>query len=188
MLFFCKPNLLEHISFDDDNLILVYGKVFVTLSVPATSGNARAQNRTEAYSFLEFAGDLAANNTFNSDNLWSLEEIYRFGVQLSEYESTGMKIIIFLGHSVRAISKLIGMIGCNLIMYRGLSYEEVLLTIRPLCTSLLQHHESDSIKNSLRAICCAKCLNWINFTENFDEESEAGLQMDEYMHYARYPI
>ena len=75
-------------------------------------------------------------------------------------------------------------------MSHGLNYEETLLAIRPVFKMTVKQEPPtlSLLENALRAVCCAKCLNWINFSETDTASNDADLQMDEYMHYARFRI
>jgi hypothetical protein len=76
-----------------------------------------------------------------------------------------------------------------MIMSHGLGFEETYLAFRPLHgffknTSYLEI----PVENTLRAFCCAKCLNWIDFGQNkevIDEQSRP-ICMEEFDRDARY--
>jgi hypothetical protein len=80
------------------------------------------------------------------------------------------------------------LLGCYLILSTGLGFEEACLAFRPLSETIDRCIGNVVFKNSLRALCCAKCLNWIDFRR--DSESETMLhqqiEIDEFIHYSRY--
>jgi hypothetical protein len=72
-------------------------------------------------------------------------------------------------------------------MTRGLGFEEAYLAFRPIYC-LFERTSSDgmSVEKSMRAFCCAKCLNWIDFGQHIDgSASDHPICMDECAHYAR---
>ena len=162
-----------------DRLVFVHGKIFINIEPSASTESCAAQRIIQGCCFLEFSNELsnAAPN--------SLEEIFHFSLKLRERENTGCKIIVLLENSLHYLSRFICVMGCYLILCRGLGFEEALLVVRRLDSSLPQDRVDNILENRLRAVCCAKCLNWIDFIEVQDEDSESELQVDECMHYAR---
>lgn len=126
----------------------------------------------------------AEKNTTEEEHHLSLEQAFSFASKLHEYQESNAdrKIIIRLDKHTHLMFKFVALLGCCLILCRGLGYEEALLIIRRICCK--KHPFDDYLENCLRAVCCAKCLNWINFLSLRD--NDADIQMDAYMHYARY--
>ena len=89
--------------------------------------------------------------------------------------------------------RLVFLLGCHMIMRQGLGFEEAYLAFRPMHDVLEESSiQNLSVRRSLRAFCCAKCLGWIDFNRDFtlftDEENRTMICMDEYDHYARYAM
>ena len=88
------------------------------------------------------------------------------------------------------------LLGCHLMLSHGHGFEETILLFRPLHEWIAtpsaeqQQHVNYSFTNLLRAICCAKCLGWIDF--NADPETESTgtppIDMAEFDHYSRYAM
>ena len=79
------------------------------------------------------------------------------------------------------------LIGCQLIISHEIGFEAACLAFRPFdaliqsqCNSILL-----SFETLLRSVCCAKCLNWIDFSTDYSVQNNQGIMMDEYIHYAR---
>jgi hypothetical protein len=131
----------------------------------------------------------------SSDNLVPfqpsyLTAIYRFDESVKKILSTnhGKKLVFFSSHDVQSKGKLAFLLGCYLMMTRRLGFEETCLALRPLWKL---HDEISSVEKlvetSLRAFCCARCLNWIDFG-NHPTEVETNKQIidvEEFDHYAR---
>ena len=101
---------------------------------------------------------------------------------------TSQKLVFCDGKDLQSQVQLAFLLGCHLIMTHGLGFEEAYLAFRPLST-LFERTSTDeiSVEKSMRAFCCAKCLNWIDFGQQIDISSiDHPLCMDELDHYARY--
>lgn len=82
------------------------------------------------------------------------------------------KIIFCAGKDLEYQIELSILLGCHLIMTHGLGFEETFLAFRPLNSFFKQTSFLDiSLENILRAFCCAKCLNWIDFGQKKDEQN-----------------
>ena len=123
----------------------------------------------------------------------SLEEVYRFDGILRAGLKTSSRILVCAGNRAHHQIRICLLLGCHLMISQGLGFEETILTFRPMhamfassCTGVL------SIEQYLRAVCCAKCLKWIDFQEKQsvqnNGEMKSEIQMDEYMHYTRFRI
>ena len=77
------------------------------------------------------------------------------------------------------------LIGCHLIISKGLGFEESFLALKAFRPfhPLFEKHFS-LLESLFRAVCCAKCLNWIDFSVDATESSTQ-IWMEEYIHYAR---
>ncbi len=80
------------------------------------------------------------------------------------------------------------MMACHRIMSGDFGFEEALLSLQPLNELSGQCICSGSFKNSLRAICCARILNWIDFTKHAtaDNFNKGSIDMHAHKHYSRY--
>ncbi len=116
----------------------------------------------------------------------SLEEIFRFDRLVQSWLSTSSSSVFMVctGKLVERQIRIILLLGCHLMMSQGLGFEETILAIRPLralydscCTGI------HTVDHYLRAVCCAKCLKWIDFQRT--EEVMGEIPMDEYIHYSR---
>jgi hypothetical protein len=173
------------------NSVCIFGKLFADISCHPKSFYQRNASYSE-YCFVEFSNIIewqkrAESSTSENLGYLSLEEVFYFitKLQLFEKMNPGPRIIIRLGNDSLLWTRFVSIIGCYLIMLRGLGYEEALLVIQPLRILMPQGIGHDCPEYSMRAVCCAKCLNWINFVDLMGEDNEAELQMDEYIHNAR---
>jgi hypothetical protein len=73
-------------------------------------------------------------------------------------------------------------------MTQGLGFEETYLAFNSMREIFEIYPQSQTyFQKSLRAICCAKCLNWIDFRElAVRNDSKSRIEIDEFMHYARW--
>ena len=121
----------------------------------------------------------------------SLEEVFRFDsvVQNTMARSpVGAQILICAGHEPSRQVRVLLLIGCHLIMSQGLGFEETVLAYRPFKDMLASHSPNETwqwLQDCWRAMCCAKYLDWIDFSESQEEKIEGAIHMDEYIHYAR---
>ena len=120
----------------------------------------------------------------------SLSAISRFNDMVNNISGTHPHSnLIFCTSNVESYQpRLAFLLGCHLIMAQGLGFEETYLAFRPL-DNLISDESGNkiTIQIALRAFCCAKCMGWIEFT-NDCSECKQGTQMicmDEYEHYAR---
>ena len=119
-----------------------------------------------------------------------LAAIYRFDERINKVSLTndGKKLVFVTRRDTQSRVRLSFLIGCHLIMAHGLGFEETSLAFRPLWE--LHEHIScseKSVEKSLRAFCCARCLNWIDFGKSVKalEESKQTIDMEEFEHYSR---
>ena len=79
------------------------------------------------------------------------------------------------------------LLACHRIMSGSLGFEEAFLALQPPEEQDGGRSGSAAIKNSLRAISCARCLNWIDFSEQAtgDRLNKDCIKMHEHMHYSR---
>jgi hypothetical protein len=72
-------------------------------------------------------------------------------------------------------------------MTHGLGFEEAFLSFRSFHELFQSYAEGVSVENVLRAFCCAKCLNWIDFKAASDAENKPSksINIPEFIHYSR---
>ena len=131
-------------------------------------------------------------STDRNSGFWpiGLSEIFHFNTMITKTSKlhASYKLVLCAGSDVQAQVQLAFLLGCHMIMTHGLGFEEAYLAFRPLFT-LFESILSDemSVEKSLRAFCCAKCLNWIDFGQHIDKsQSDHPICMDEFDHYARF--
>ena len=126
----------------------------------------------------------------NSFQPSSLSEIFRFNAMVAKISKldAGLKLVFCAGPFVQSQVQLAFLLGCHMIMTHGLGFEEAYLAFRPLYGLFEQtSSEEMSVEKSMRAFCCAKCLNWIDFGQHIDgSRADHPICMDESDHYARY--
>ena len=120
---------------------------------------------------------------------FSLDEIYRFDsiVQICIVRSpVSAQLLFCAGRLPYRRIRVLFLLGCHLIMSQGLNFEETVLAFRPFKDLFTRYHTSELwLQECWRALCCSKCLYWINFSESQENDDRVGIQMDEYIHYAR---
>ena len=125
----------------------------------------------------------------HTNAVYSLVEIFKFDSLMQRATSSHVgnaQILVCTGLDQPSQARLLFNLGCHLLMSNGLGYEETLLAFRPFTTLIASHGPGQVWAESFwRAICCAKCLNWIDFKPMQAEGTCAMLNMDEYIHYAR---
>jgi hypothetical protein len=119
-----------------------------------------------------------------------LSEIFRFNAMVANLSKLhpGLKLVFCAEQDVQSQVQLAFLIGCHMIMTHGLGFEEAYLAFRPLY-KLFERTSSDemSVEKSMRAFCCAKCLNWIDYGQHIDSSiPDHPICMDESDHYSRY--
>jgi hypothetical protein len=117
----------------------------------------------------------------------SLEEMFQFDVIMQNLINRhSHRVVVCTGSETSRQARTLMLLGCHMVMSQGMAFEETLLRFRPL-QSLIQTYFNgiSAFEVLLRAICCAKCLNWIDFGFGNNDIPESGIQMDEYIHYAR---
>ena len=123
----------------------------------------------------------------------SLTEIFRFNEMMCKIERKypSQKLVFCAGRSVLLQARAAFLVGCHLIISRGIELEETYLALERMHgvfeqASLSSNH-SVSVRSCLSAIYTAKKRDWIDFRERFDTlpTKSRSIQIDEYIHYAR---
>jgi hypothetical protein len=120
----------------------------------------------------------------------SLVEVFRF-VEMSQnidLPIADLKIKLFASARGNPQQEAVAsfLMACHLIMSGSLGFEEAYLALQPPERQICRRFAA--FKDSLRAISCARCLNWIDFgtQESGDLLKNGCIEMHEYMHYSRY--
>jgi hypothetical protein len=176
------------------NPIHIHNKVYLELK----DGSWKSKTNAGLYgdfnlfspSHAVVARDLLSNAQSRTDDCpaapFSLSDIFRFDdamkKELSEGGS-GFKLLVQIGSDLVAQARNSFLLGCHLIMSHGLGFEEAFLSLRPLHVLLdrFSNECSISVEKSLRAFCCAKCLNWIDFRISANND----IQIDRFVHDVR---
>ena len=123
----------------------------------------------------------------------SLSEVYQFDSSVKEMtrKNPEFRIVFSSGAGSELQVKTAFLIGCHMIMSHGIGFEETFLAFRPLHDKIESLTVSNrgklsvSFKSCLRAVCCAKCMNWVDFRDDLGVGGVIGkIPMDEYLHYA----
>ncbi len=122
---------------------------------------------------------------------FSLIEVFRFNEMMRNIAMTNpdLKLMICAGIEPEQHAAVSFLMACNLIMTGRLGFEEAILVLHPLHQPICQYIGNSTFKNSIRALCCAKCMGWIDFQRDEEKHSIScarAIEMHEYIHYARY--
>ena len=120
---------------------------------------------------------------------FSLSDIYGFNEMMQNVSRCSSKVkIICAGVDPVQQVAIAFLLGCHLIMSNGLGFEEAYLPFRPLYATIEQCFGNVAFTSSLRALCCVKCLNWIDFRKDPIDESQPRciIDMEEFIHYSRH--
>jgi hypothetical protein len=118
---------------------------------------------------------------------FSLEEILRLDITLQNLEERqAHRILVCTGFESCRQAKTLMLLGCHMVLSQGMAFEEAFLIFRPL-HSLIQTYYTgiSAFEILLRAMCCAKCLNWIDFGLACNSRPKGCIQINEFFHYAR---
>ncbi len=124
---------------------------------------------------------------------FSLSEIYQFDglMQHSLSKKGSTPLLLYAGTEPAQQVAVTFLLGCHLLMTHGLAFEEVVLALRPLQAKIgdvLGPLGCAAFSTALRAVCCARCLDWIDFRQDSDDRAprKCRIEMDECLHYSRY--
>ena len=127
---------------------------------------------------------LSANTSMPS----TLSDVFRFSemMQRSEYGSN-LKILCAGVDPVQHVASAF-LLACHFILWNGLGFEEAYLVFKPISETIEQCIGIVAFTNSLRALCCAKCLDWIDFRRDSEIETKycQQIEMGKLVHYSRY--
>ncbi len=118
---------------------------------------------------------------------FSLEEVFRLDITLGcLIQRQARRVLVCTGFESNRQARTLMLLGCHMVLSQGMAFEEAFLIFRPLHSLIQTHFKGISaFENLLRAMCCAKCLNWIDFGVACNNKPESCIQMDEFIHYAR---
>jgi hypothetical protein len=118
---------------------------------------------------------------------FSLEEMFNFDVTMQNLaRRQANRVLVCTGFDTNRQARTLMLLGCHMVISQGMGFEETFLIFRPMQSTLKTHLIGISaFEVLLRAICCAKCLNWINFGLDSNNRPANCVQMDEFIHYAR---
>ena len=119
-----------------------------------------------------------------------LSAIYNFDAKIRNISAKcdGCKLVFSTSELAVCRVKLAFLLGCHMIMTHGIGFEETFLAIRQLFKLVGEGTTmTDSVGNSLRAFCSAKCLNWIEFSKILKKTdgNQHTIDMEEFDHYSR---
>jgi hypothetical protein len=132
-------------------------------------------------------------NTTETPNVFpmvSLVEVFRFDEMMQNVmmDIPDRKVLICAGGNFQPQQQAARsfLMACHLIMSGRFGFEEALLTLQPPGEHVCRHFRV--FKDSLRAISCARCLNWIDFSTQSTKDcfKHDCIEMQEYIHYSRY--
>ena len=130
---------------------------------------------------------VAISNAFSTP---SLVELFRFDKLLHNIAKAkpDCKLLVCAGIDPQQQIAISFMLACHLIMSGSLGFEEACLAFQPLLEQVSSYIDTAAFKNALRAICCAKCMGWIDFRSDEEKVTQkpGSIEMDEYIHYSRY--
>lgn len=171
----------------------VHGKVYVQLMHPDTENRTAecfhllspAFQRLDAICFV----DVPQKTEIESSSPFfygSLSELHRFDLAMkasngSDVRHRGSNTIFLICGSAAMHMQCLFLIGSHLIMAYGLGFEETFLCLRH-CHVLVDAGDLDYkeiFANKLRAFCCAKCLDWIDFRVVMQK---LPVQIDKFVH------
>jgi hypothetical protein len=120
----------------------------------------------------------------------SLIELFQFDEMMYRIAmaSPDRKLLVCAGLKPQQQSVISFMMACHLIMSGSLGFEEACLAFQPLQEQIDRYIGDAAFRDSLRAICCAKCIGWLDFRRAEEEETvkPSYIEMGEYIHYSRY--
>jgi hypothetical protein len=121
---------------------------------------------------------------------FSLVEVFLFDemMQNMDKDSSDLQSMVCVGVYTQQPTACSFLIACHRIMSGSFGFEEAFLALQPPEEQNAWHNGSAGIKNSLRAISCARCLNWIDFGAESAEVmmNKDCIKMHEHIHYSRY--
>ncbi len=120
---------------------------------------------------------------------FSLAEVFLFDEMMQNMtrDSSDFKRVVCAGFDTQQQSAISFLLACHRIMSGSFGFEEAFLALQPPEEPNGWRDGSAGVKNSLRAISCARCLNWIDFSADSTDDmmNKDCIKMHEHMHYSR---
>jgi hypothetical protein len=174
--------------------IHIHNKVYLAFN-GGCGGNARDSNIYADFKFFSPSEAIVARDLLSYElkrergdfttAILSLSDIFRFDETMRKELSqiSGLKLLVNIGSDIMTQARNTFLLGCHLIMSHGLGFEEAFLSLRPLHDLFDQFFQecAFSVEQSLRAFCCAQCLNWIDFRISASND----IQIDRFIHDVR---
>ncbi len=122
---------------------------------------------------------------------FSLVEVFLFDEMMQNMDKDSSdfnSVVCATGVDTQQQSAITFLLACHRIMSGSFGFEEALLALQPPEEQNDWRNGNAGIKNSLRAISCARCLNWIDFSAESTEDlkNKDCIKMHEHIHYSRY--
>ena len=118
----------------------------------------------------------------------SLVDVFLFDDMMQNIgkDSPDLKFLVCARVDAHQQSAFPFLMACHRIMSGSFGFEEAFLALQPEQRD--GQIGSTAFKNSLRAISCARCLNWIDFSAQSkdDDLKKDFIEMHEHMHYSRF--
>jgi hypothetical protein len=175
-----------------ETLVKVHSRIFLALfSKESLHQSERYLDASETRDFFELGLNIDVSDSLLETSVGitsvSLEEVHRFDcfMRRAEILQPHLKLLVCAGDEPFRQMRTMLLLGCHLIISQGLGFEESFLDLKAFRSfhPMFETHFA-CLESVFRAVCCAKCLNWIDFSLDASECS-ARIQMDEYIHYAR---
>ena len=121
----------------------------------------------------------------------SLVDIYKFDetANLFARRNADHKLVFSAGCNVNGQTNAIFLIGCHMIMLRGLNPEQTFEIFKIFKEFFVYYHQSQvNVLDCWRALHQSKCVGWIDFQEHFDCYCDESLTINigEFIHYSRF--
>ena len=168
-------------------MMQINNRISVSLSSEEMAQKMSPEVCQEGHATIEPCVECNLIETAENIVSFSLEEFFHFdAIVQNTLRRQAHRVTVFAGLDPNRQTRTLMLLGCHMVMSQGMGFEEAFLIFRPL-RSLIQNHLKgiSAFEILLRAICCAKCLNWINFGLSGNIRSENCIHMDEFIHYAR---
>jgi hypothetical protein len=111
-------------------------------------------------------GEEGICNDDTSCHFASLSDIHRFDSMVKSMTSNnfGIKLLFHISRDPALQTRVLFLLGCHMILTCGLGFEETYLSFRQFHQTFEQYCSARgaSVEQSLRALCCAKCSDWID--------------------------
>jgi hypothetical protein len=165
----------------------LHRRISVLLSNKSRKFKQQAQIRLRHFCILDLERETTPFSTASC--CISLKEIYDFDSIMNNIgiRNREKPLLLCFGPEPSQQVRTLKLIGCHLVMSHETGFEAACLAFRPF-TDLLKSecHGTASFENLIRALCCVKCLKWVNFSSSVSDNELGTILMDEYVHYARY--